>query len=102
MLSVYLDTASGSKWDTFNKYDSAGRVILTAMPSAVTGYDDTYSDLLHSQSGNYQYMSDNSGLVQITDYGTSTTATSSTPGDVTGYLKDTKVQQGELGTAILT
>jgi hypothetical protein len=47
-------------------------------------------------------MSDNSGLVQIADYGTSTTATSSTPGDVLGYLKDTKVQQGELGTAIKT
>jgi YD repeat-containing protein len=47
-------------------------------------------------------MSDNSGLLYITDYGTSTTATSTTAGDVIGYLKDAKVQQGELGTAIIT
>ena len=33
---------------------------------------------------------------------TSTTATSSTPGDVIGYVKDRKIQQGELGTAIKT
>src|SRR5262249_26183339 len=103
MLSVYYDVAaSGLKWDMFQKYDSLGRLILTAMPSAITGYDDTKSDLLNSVNGNYQYMSDNSGLLYIKDYGTSTTATSSTPGDVIGYLKDTKVQQGELGTAILT
>src|SRR5207247_3990026 len=101
MLTVFYDTSSLLKWKTFNKYDSAGRVILQALPSAITGYDDTKSDLLNSVSNNYQYMSDNSGLIYIQDYGTSTTATSSTPGDVIGYLKDTKVQQGELGTAML-
>lgn len=103
MLSVYYDVAaSGLKWETFQKFDSSGRLILTAMPSAITGYDDTKADLLNSVSNNYQYMSDNSGLIYIQDFGTSTTATSSTPGDVIGYLKDTKVQQGELGAAILT
>ncbi len=102
MLDIYLHTTSNLKWDTFYKYDSSGRLILTAMPSAITGYDDTKADLLNSVNGNYQYMSDNSGLIYIQDYGTSTTATSSTPGDVIGYLKDTKVQQGELGTAIKT
>src|SRR5260370_8896373 len=102
MLSVYLDTGSSLKWDTFNKYDSSGRIILTAMPSAITGYDDTKSDLLNSVNGNYQYMSDNSGLVEITEWGTSTTATTSTPGDVIGYKKDTKVQQGDRVTATNT
>jgi RHS repeat-associated protein len=103
MLSVYYDVSgSGSKWETFNKYDGSGRVILTALPSAVTGYDDTKADLLNSVNGNYQYMSDNSGLVQVTDYAATTTATSSTPGNVAGYLQDTKIQQGELGTPILT
>src|SRR5262249_7179708 len=34
-------------------------------------------------------------------YGTSTTATSSTAGDVDGYYKDTKIQQGSGGTTIL-
>jgi hypothetical protein len=104
MLSVYFDVAgTGSKWDTFYKYDSSGRPILQAMPSAVTGYDDTKSDLLNfnSQTGLYQYLSNTTGLINLTDYGTSTTATSSNPGDVAGYLKDTKVEQGQQGTAIL-
>src|SRR5207245_2898396 len=84
-----LVAASGLKWETFQKFDGSGRLILTAMPSAITGYDDTKADLLNSVNGNYQYMSDNSGLIYVQDYGTSTTATSSTPGDVIGYLKDT-------------
>ncbi len=103
MLTVFYDTGSLQKWDTFNKYDSAGRVILRALPSAVTGYDDTKSDLLNynSLTGLYQYLSNNSGLIEITDFGTSTTATSTTPGDVAGYLKDAKIEQGQQGTAIL-
>jgi hypothetical protein len=104
MLSIYFDTTANLKWPTFFKYDGAGRVILTAMPSAITGYDDTKSDLLNfnSQTGLYQYLTNSSGLIYLTDYGTSTTATSSTAGDVTGYLKDSKVEQGQQGTAILT
>jgi hypothetical protein len=95
MLSVYSDVAaSGSKWDTFYKYDGSGRPILQAMPSAVTGYDDSKSDLLNfnSQTGLYQYLSNTNGLIKITDWGTSTTATSSNPGDVIGYKKDTKIE----------
>src|SRR5258707_1075575 len=48
MLKIFNDTASGTQWDTFYKYDDAGRVILKAYPSAVTGYDDTKNDLLNS------------------------------------------------------
>jgi RHS repeat-associated protein len=101
MLRVFKDATTGNQWATFYKYDNAGRLIWTASPSAVTGYDDTTPDLLNNQSGNYQYLSNSTGLITVTDYGTSTTATSSTAGDVTGYYKDTKVQQGQLGTAIL-
>ncbi len=101
MLFVYHDTTSGLSWETFDKYDTQGRLIVTAQPSAVTGYNDTYADLLHGQGGNYQYLSDTAGLIQLTDYASSTTATSTAAGDVAGYVKDTKVQQGELGTAIL-
>ncbi len=68
MLKIFNDTASGTQWDTFYKYDDAGRVILKAYPSAVTGYDDTKNDLLNSVSGNYQYLSDSSGKIEITDY----------------------------------
>src|SRR5262249_13148972 len=105
MLSVYYDVAgSGSKWETWHKYDPSGPPIMTGEPSLGTGYDETNTDLLNhnSQTGLYQYLSNTSGLLEIKDWGTSTTATSSTPGDVLGYLKDTKVQQGQQGTAILT
>jgi len=100
MLRVYHDATSGINWETFYKYDSAERLILEAQPSAVTGYNDTYGDLLNNVSGNYQYLSDTTGLIAITDYYTSTTAGETTAGGVTGYVQDTKVQQGETGTAI--
>ena len=57
MLGVFHDTAADRNWDTFYKYDNHGRVVLSGQPSAVTGYDDTYADLLHAGSGNYEYLS---------------------------------------------
>ena len=92
---------SGQHWLTFRKYDAQGRTIFEAEPSAVTGYDEDSPDLLVSQAGNYLYLADHAGLIHLTDYGTSTTATATTSGDVLGYFKDSKVQQGELGTAVL-
>ena len=101
MLSVYHDTTSGLSWDTFYKYDSQGRILWQANPSAVTGYNDTYADLLNYQSGSYQYLSNNSGLITVNDYYSSTTAGETTAGGVQGYQQDVKVQQGQSGTAIL-
>ena len=101
MLVDYEDTTTSQHWDTFYKYDSSGRLILQAQPSAVTGYNDTYADLVHSVSGNYQYLSDSTGLIQTIDYYSSTTATTSTAGGVAGSYQDWSVQQGETGTAVL-
>jgi RHS repeat-associated protein len=101
MLRVYHDAASGLNWSTFDKYDGQGRAVLEASPSAVTGYDDTKADLLNSVGGNYQYLSDNAGLVTVTDYYAATTAGETTAGGVAGYEQDVKVQQGELGTPVL-
>ncbi len=101
LLSVYKDTTTSDEWLTFNKYDSSGRLIQMAAPSAVSGYDDTNADLLHNQSGNYQYLNDSTGLIQNISYGSSTTATSSTAGNVAGYQSQTSIQQGETGTAIV-
>src|SRR5262249_31415213 len=100
MLKVYHDATSGNNWEWSNKYDSAGRIILSAAPSALTGYSVNYAHFLHSQTGNYQYMSDNTGLITLHDYYTTTTAGESTAGGVAGDLQDDKVQQGELGSAI--
>src|SRR5262249_20058645 len=68
VLSVFKEASSGNQWIRFNKYDNNGRLIWTAAPSAVTGYDDTKTDLLNNQSGNYQNLSDTTGLITITDY----------------------------------
>jgi len=59
-----------------------------------------FNDVLNSQSGNYEFLSDDSGLVYTTAYYASTTATSSTAGGVAGYFESTSLQQGEEGTAI--
>jgi YD repeat-containing protein len=100
MLLGYHDATAGADWDSFYQYDSLGHVILAGAPSAVSGYSDTYADLLHNVSGNYQYLSDSSGLVTAYDYAATTTATSTTAGDAANYLQDSKVKQGETATAI--
>jgi hypothetical protein len=88
---------------TFTEYDSNGLPILVAQPSAVNIPSlttiESYNDLLHKVSGNYQYLNDSTGLVNMTTYygGSSPTATSTTPGGVPGYIEATYVQQGELG-----
>jgi RHS repeat-associated protein len=101
MLLVYHDVTSGQNWESFTAYDSQGRAILDANPSAVTGFDDSKPDLLNNQGGTYQYLSNNSGLITLTDYYTTTTATETTSGSVAGYKQDTKLEQGQQGTPIL-
>src|SRR5262249_42854470 len=76
LLSVYKETSSGNTWPTYFQYDTSGRLTLKALPSAVSGYDETRPDLLNNQSGNYQYLRDSSGLIGVIDYASSTTATS--------------------------
>jgi RHS repeat-associated protein len=100
MLEVTEQVATGDKWYSFTEYDSSGHAILTAGTSAVTGFDDTYADLLHKVSGNYAYLADSDGLLQYTDYYASTTATTSAAGGVVGYVQDQKISHGETATKI--
>jgi RHS repeat-associated protein len=112
MLSIDIDPATGVRNATFTAYDSNGNVILTAQPSAVNlptslSTLEQYEDLLNqtgtSSAGypEYQYLNSSSGLINLTDYYTSTTATSGTPGGVNEYEKDAKIEQGDSGTPIL-
>ena len=101
MLKVYQDASSGLNWDAFYQYDGVGHVTLAAAPSAVTGYNDAYADLLHNVSGSYQYLSNASGLITLYDYYGATTATETTAGGVAGYEQDVKLEQGQQGAAIL-
>jgi len=100
MLKVFQ--SGGQQWDTFFQYDGSGRIILQANPSAVTGYNDAYADLLdQSQVGDYGYLSSSTGLIQVTDYYSSTTGTETMAGGAAGYYQDTKLEQGKSGTQIL-
>ena len=76
MLKV-LQSGS-SKWYSFNRYDDNGRVIMAASSSAVTGYDDEYADLLNFDGDTCEYLSDDSGLIQLNEYFTT---------GAVGYLK---------------
>lgn len=83
--------AGSSKWYSFNRYDDSGRVTMAASSSAVTGYDDEYADLLNFDGATCEYLSDDSGLIQLSEYFAT---------GAVGYLKSRKVKQGQLGTAI--
>jgi RHS repeat-associated protein len=100
MLRVFKNTATGQEWRTFFQYDANGRVILAANLSAVTGYDEAYTDLLNNQYGDYQYLADATGLVTTWTFGLTTTATETTAGDAAGRLKQVAVRRGEFGPAV--
>ncbi len=88
---LFVRKSGSDEWCTFYEYDSDFRVILQAEPSAVTGYDDAYADLLNynSGTGKYQYLRDNAGLVRIYGYHAPS-----------GFLADSSIQEGQLGTPI--
>jgi RHS repeat-associated protein len=86
---------SDQHWLTYCRYDTDGRLLEEAQPSAVTDYEiDANNDLVVT-------VADYSGLINVTEYYTSTTATEAAAGGVKGFLYRTKVKQGELGTAVV-
>ncbi|AGA25127.1 RHS repeat-associated core domain-containing protein [Singulisphaera acidiphila] len=91
MLKVFRDTTTHQDWVEFWKYDDNGKVVLHAFPSAVTGYNENYADLLGEVSGNYGYLSDYSGQIETFTYIAS--------GAAIGNLSTASVQKGELGVS---
>ena len=73
---------------------------MQASPAAVTGYNDSYPDLLNLVNGVYQFLNTSSGQIMAFTYATATTATATTAGSVAGYLQSTAIKQGQSGTAI--
>lgn len=103
MLEVFQE--GSNKWGSFYAYDAAGRTVMTAEPSAVAlpsslSTLEGYTDLLHKVSGNHLYLSESQGLIRTTEYGTLTTADSSTAGDVAGYYKGSSLRRGESGAPV--
>ncbi len=101
MLRSFKNTTTDEEWITYYKYDDAGRLLWTANPSAVSGYDEQYADLVHDQSGNFEFLRDGAGVIEVRTYYTSTTATSSSAGGIAGFYQKTELKHGETGTAIL-
>jgi hypothetical protein len=99
MLSVTVDPTATNKWITFYLYNSDGQLIWTAQPSAVTGYDDSYDDLLHYDTGTslYEYLNNSTGLIFTTDYYASTDIGT---GAVQDYVQNQNVRQGQSGSDI--
>lgn len=94
MLQVFK--SGTDEWLSFIEYDADSRPVLSALPSAISGYDEQYADLLHRTSGSYQYLKSNDGLIRLTEYYASTGS-----GGAKGYLKNRKLQQGQSGTPVL-
>ena len=101
MLDAFTDATTGITTDTYYRYDNSGHAILMANPSAVLGYDDSFPDLVNYQNGTFQYLSTNSGLIDLTDYYSTTTATDTAAGGVAGYVQDDKIEHGYQGSPIL-
>ena len=74
-------------WNTFYAYDPQGRLVLTAGPSTPMQPNPLIPDLLNDQSGTFQLMSSDQGLIEGTDYYAS--------GPMTGYVEGTYVQDGQ-------
>lgn len=106
VFKLFTDASTSLQYPTFYKYDSVGRLLWTAHPSAFVKsggvyYSESYPDLINDASGASPYLSQSAGLIEGTDYYATTTATSSTPGGVAGYDQDTYVRHGEAGTKVL-
>ncbi len=69
-------------------------------PSAVTGWNEEYSDLLNNEDGNYEFLADETGLIETVSWYYSTNAMGSTPGSAAGYLQGTSLRRGEFGTPV--
>lgn len=78
---------------TYNRFDAFGRIILSAAPSAVSGYDDQYADLVHFVDGNAEFLRDNAGLLTIS------TVYSPDSGPE-GFFASSALRNGELGNDI--
>ena len=107
MLEVISTTDGGvtRQEGTYTRYDSRGLPIWVASPEAVSlpanlADIERYPDLLNEVAGNFQYISDTSGLIEVTNYATATTATATLAGSVDRFVSCTAVMRGDRGTPV--
>ena len=83
-----------------------GQLVLHAFPAAITGYDESYSNLVTDNNNreainNHQYVNDFQGRIDIFTYYDITTATATTAGSVDRYRAQTRMKRGELDNGTL-
>src|SRR5262249_12524999 len=102
MLEVFQ--SGTSTWENYYQYASGGggNLTLQANPSALTGYNEGLGGRLIDQNAanDSLYLSATTGLIALTDWGSSTTATETMAGDVSGYYKDTQIERGRTAASI--
>jgi|GEM_PF-1725848 len=99
LLKSFKDS-SGQQWTDYYRFDAGSRLVLHANPSAVAGYNESLADLVGFNAGNYSYLHDHQGVVTDFEHYTSTTATATVMGGVSGYLQSVAVRNGDLGSSI--
>ena len=107
MLEVIRTTEGGvtRQQGTYTRYNARGQAIWQVSPEAITlpanlAEIEQYPDLLNEVAGNFQYISDSSGLIEVTNYATATTATATLAGSVDRFVSSTAVMRGDRGTAV--
>ena len=71
LLDIQKEVSTGKQWLRADHYDTTtGNLLWEAQPSAVTGYSESYPDLVNYNpaTGAATYVSTNSGLVDLIDY----------------------------------
>ena len=92
--TMLTDLADGSDhWLNYFQYNADFREIVHASPSAVISYDEGQPDLDVS-------LQSASGLLNLTNYYATTTATPTTPGGAEGFVETSQLQEGTGGTPI--
>jgi RHS repeat-associated protein len=98
-------TSSTKQYGTFTRYDARGQAIWNVSPEAIALPTDLadieqYADLLNEVNGNFEFIHDATGLIEVTNYAPSTTATATTPGTASRFVSSTAVMRGDVGAPI--
>jgi RHS repeat-associated protein len=97
-----VSTADDKEYITYYHFDIDGRLTEVVHPSAMLALDESKDDLVDWDNGASGNIRPSGGLIEGYVYAESTTATSSTAGDVTGYFERSFVQRGLSGMPIWT
>ncbi len=100
MLRSFKEVATGNEWKSYTRYNESGQVILKASPASMTGYSESFIDLVNWSEGTQSspYIADSTGLVGLYEYWSTTNVLN---GQVAGFASVVRVKQGDGGTAQL-